>query len=212
MNATASRPVRGLAALRQFAAPKPAREACEMCAKEIPERHRHLVNVQQQTLLCVCDACSILFDHGDAAAYRRVPLDIRELPGGNLNDTLWNSLGVPAGIAFVLRSSATGRAQAFYPSPAGPTEAALDADFWDEISGAHPSIKTMKPDVEALLVNRANGARQYFIVPIDECYKLTALIRKYWRGFSGGSEAWDRIDSFFQDLRGACLGGASARA
>jgi hypothetical protein len=204
--------MRGLAALRQFAAPKPAREICEMCAKAIPERHRHLVNIQQRKLLCVCDACSILFDHGEATAYRRVPCDIRELPDVNLSDSFWNGLGMPAGIAFILRSSAAGRAQAFYPSPAGPAEAAVDADFWDEISGVHPSIKTMKPDVEALLVNRANGARQYFIVPIDECYKLTALIRKHWQGFSGGREAWDRIDSFFEYLRGARLEGVAVRA
>src|SRR5215469_4955951 len=105
----------GLAALRQFAAAKPAREACEMCAKEIPERHRHLVNIQQRTLLCVCDACSILFDHSEATAYRRVPLDIRELPDANLGDSFWNSLGIPAGIVFILRSIAMGRAQAFYP-------------------------------------------------------------------------------------------------
>jgi Family of unknown function (DUF5947) len=212
MKPAASPMARGLAALRQFAAPKPTREACEMCAKEIPERHRHLVNVEKRTLLCVCDACSILFDHAEATAYRRVPLDSRELTDANLSDSLWNGLGIPAGILFILRSSVSGRAEAFYPSPAGPTEADLDANFWDEISGAHASIQTMMPDVEALLVNRANGARQYFIVPIDECYKLTALIRKYWQGFSGGKEAWDRIDSFFADLRGARLEGASVRA
>lgn len=204
--------MRGLAVLRQFAAPKPAREICEMCAQAIPERHRHLVEIHQRKLLCVCDACSILFDHDGATAYRRVPHDIRELPDANLNDLLWNALGIPAGIVFILRSSATGRTEAFYPSPAGPTEAELDGGFWDEISVAHPLMKTIKPDVEALLVNRANGARQYFIVPIDECYKLTALIRKHWQGFSGGKEAWDQIDCFFEGLRASCPEGASIHA
>jgi hypothetical protein len=200
MNAAALRPPRGLAALRRFVAVKSPREICEMCAKDIAEQHQHLVNTQERRLVCVCDACSILFDHAGATAYRRVPRDSRELLQMNISDSLWNSLGIPAGIVFIMRSSVQADALAFYPSPAGPTEAAVDADLWNEISVAHRAIEAMKPDVEALLVNRAKGARQYFIVPIDECYKLTAVIRKHWRGFSGGEEAWERIDSFFDNL------------
>jgi hypothetical protein len=50
--------------------------------------------------------------------------------------------------------------------------------------------------VEALLVNRIQGARDYFIVPIDECYKLTGIIRRYWSGISGGDEVWEQIRLF----------------
>ena len=34
------------------------------------------------------------------------------------------------------------------------------------------SCATLEPDVEALLVNRARGARRHWIVPIDDCYAL----------------------------------------
>jgi len=60
--------------------------------------------------------------------------------------------------------------------------------------------------VEALLVNRiaqsrGAGAAEYFVAPIDECYKLVGLIRGSWRGFSGGTEVWREIGKFFSDLK-----------
>jgi Family of unknown function (DUF5947) len=62
-------------------------------------------------------------------------------------------------------------------------------------------LRDLQPDVEALLVNRTKGCREYYRVPIDRCYLLVGLIRTHWRGLSGGSEAWDAIDGFFARLR-----------
>ena len=59
----------------------------------------------------------------------------------------------------------------------------------------------MQPDVEALLVNRVRGAREQWIVPIDDCFRLAALIREHWTGFQGGDEVWDEIARFFAELR-----------
>jgi hypothetical protein len=59
----------------------------------------------------------------------------------------------------------------------------------------------MEPDVEALLVDRIGGDAAYYIVPIDECYRLVGLIRGHWRGLSGGSEVWKEIHRFFVSLR-----------
>ncbi len=63
-------------------------------------------------------------------------------------------------------------------------------------------LAKLSPDVEALLINRMNGAREYFWVPIDECYRLTGLVRKHWRGFSGGEEGWEQIERFFDSAEG----------
>lgn len=194
-------PARGLNTLRRFIAAKPAVEFCELCALEIPEEHRHLVETQRRKLVCVCDACSILFDHDGASRYRRVPREIRQLVELKINDSLWNGLGIPAGLLFLLRTSGQQNVLALYPSPAGPTEASIDEDTWMAISAAHPAISLMQTDVEALLVNRVKGAREYFIVPVDECYKLAAILRRDWRGFSGGEEAWAHIQVFFASLR-----------
>jgi hypothetical protein len=64
----------------------------------------------------------------------------------------------------------------------------------------------MEADVTALLVNRVGHARgsapaEYYLVPIDECYKLVGLIRTHWRGLSGGTEVWREITTFFTALK-----------
>jgi hypothetical protein len=59
----------------------------------------------------------------------------------------------------------------------------------------------MQSDVEALLVRRErSGRHHYFLVPIDECYRLVGIMRTRWRGLSGGSEVWSEIGRFFEHL------------
>ena len=71
---------------------------------------------------------------------------------------------------------------AVYPSPAGPIESLLDLDSWQAIAADYPLLDDLQPEVEALLVNRLHGEHLYYLVPIDECYRLNGLIRLYWRG------------------------------
>jgi hypothetical protein len=64
----------------------------------------------------------------------------------------------------------------------------------------------MEEDVAALLVNRIGHSRgaapaEYYLAPIDECYKLVGLIRTHWRGLSGGTEVWREIGGFFAALK-----------
>lgn len=100
-----------------------------------------------------------------------------------------------------------------YPSPAGATESLLPLETWEEIVNLNPSLKDMESDVEALLVNRIGHSRgftrpEYYLAPIDECYKLVGLIRGHWQGFSGGAEVWQEIAGFFEALRARSGGGA----
>jgi hypothetical protein len=37
-------------------------------------------------------------------------------------------------------------------------------------------------------------------VPIDDPYRLVALIRGRWRGLTGGQEVWEEIEGFFARL------------
>jgi hypothetical protein len=48
---------------------------------------------------------------------------------------------------------------------------------------------------------RGVAAPEYFVLPIDECYKLVGLIRVHWRGLSGGTEVWQEIGHFFDGLK-----------
>jgi hypothetical protein len=61
----------------------------------------------------------------------------------------------------------SGKAAAFYPSPDGATETLLDAESWQAMVSANPVLDRMRLDVEALLVNRAQGARDHFVAPVD---------------------------------------------
>jgi hypothetical protein len=59
----------------------------------------------------------------------------------------------------------------------------------------------MEPDVEALLVNRVETKREYYLAPIDVCFELIGLIRVHWRGLAGGEMVWAEIDKFFSRLQ-----------
>jgi hypothetical protein len=184
---------RGLAELRRLVRPPRSEERCELCAALLDERHEHLVDPRKRRLLCACTACALLFDGAPETPYRRVPRDVFRLDSSRLSDDRWNSLAIPIGLAFLFRPSVSDGIVALYPSPAGPTEAVLEESDWEELA-------RIRPDVEALLVNRLGATRDCYLVPIDECYRLTGIIRTYWRGLSGGPEAEDRIRGFFADL------------
>ena len=179
-----------------------AMERCELCGRPVPDRHRHLMNLDDRELMCACQACTILFGSKAASAghYRLVPDRRLRLAGFELSDLLWEELRLPVEMAFFFRSSREERVMAYYPSPMGPTESQLRLEAWRELEEANPVLGTLEPDVEALLVNRARGAREYLIVPIDDCYALVGLIRTCWRGLTGGKEVWERIGGFFEDL------------
>jgi hypothetical protein len=138
--------------------------------------------------------------------YKRVPRRVLALADFRLSDGQWDSLMVPISMAFFFRSTPDARVVAFYPSPAGATESLLPLETWKDIEEANPLLKEMEADVEALLVNRVGHVRgftapEYYVLPIDECYKLVGLIRANWRGLSGGVEVWQEIGHFFDGLK-----------
>ncbi len=190
-----------LARLRQFVRPRAAVETCELCSAVLAPAHEHLVEPTSRQLLCACDACAILFTNQEAKRYRRVPRDVYSLPDFRLTDARWESLMIPIGMAFFFHSTPAGKVVCIYPSPAGPTESLLDLGAWADVVSDNAVLEGLEPDVEALLVNRVAQTRDYYLVPIDECYKLVGLIRANWRGFSGGTEVWQEIARFFDGLK-----------
>jgi hypothetical protein len=208
MTSTAAPRLRALIEQATPPAPAPARaaierrERCELCGMSLAEVHRHVVDLAQRQLLCACRACQVLFDHDAAGGqhYRLVPDRCVRLEELRLDDLAWRSLDLPVDVAFFLRDGDTGRVTALYPSPAGCTESQLELAAWSEIESDNPSLAQMRADVEALLVNRAGGARDAFVVGIDECYRLVALVRRHWRGFGGGDVVWQELARFFERL------------
>jgi Family of unknown function (DUF5947) len=196
--------------LRQFVRRKRANEICELCSQELAVEHSHLLEIANRKLLCACEGCALLFSSQVNARYRRVPRQIRKLVGFQISDDDWDSLLIPINIAFFSQSSLSGKVAALYPSPAGATESLLPEDGWHNIVSKNPVLSEMDQDVEALLVNRllysqGKGEADYFIAPMDECFRLTGLIRMHWKGLSGGTEVWQEIHNFFLQLNSKCL-------
>jgi hypothetical protein len=184
-----------------------------MCSRELATEHLHLLETVSRKLICACEACAILFSGNSNLKFKRVPRDVRFLRDFSLTDSQWDSLMIPIEMAFLFNSTPHEKVMAYYPSPAGPTESLLSLDTWNDVARENPVLNEMRSDVEALLVNRVGASRgvkpEYYVVPIDECYKLVGLIRMHWRGLSGGTEVWREVGKFFAQLKaksGAVMG------
>ncbi|MCX4638776.1 hypothetical protein HEP86_37745 [Streptomyces sp. RPA4-5] len=187
--------------LRRFRAPVPAApERCELCAVVLAEHnHRHLVDTARRALACACTPCALLFDRPGAGTgqFRTVPDRYFVDPGHTLDDTAWDRLQIPVGVAFFLRTAEPDRLAALYPSPAGATESELDPSTWQTVLSASRLAALLRPDVEALLLRRAEGRIDCYLVPVDICYELVGRMRLLWQGFDGGAEARAALADFF---------------
>jgi hypothetical protein len=193
-----------LAALRQFVrsnAPTAKPERCELCSAAVAEEHQHLFELATARIVCACEPCAILFGSQAAPRFRRIPKRIRSFDRFSIDDAQWENLTIPIDLAFIYYSSAAGKTVAYYPSPAGAVESLLDLESWTEIVEQNPVLRQLEPDVEALLINRTNSRAEYFLVPIDQCFRLVGLMRTHWRGLAGGSEVWRHIQRFFAELK-----------
>jgi Family of unknown function (DUF5947) len=197
--------VGSLGVLRRLVAAPREREVaerCELCGQPIPAEHGHLVNVELRSLLCACRPCYLLFTDADLK-YRAVPDRHLQFINFRLIRGQWDDLEIPVNLAFFFSHSGMDRTVAFYPGPAGATESELDLAAWESVVSMNPGLRTLAPDVEAVLIRldeRGSGAFSCFLVPIDACYELVGQLRQVWRGFDGGQEARSRIDGFFADL------------
>jgi len=184
--------------VRAFVAAPPL-EHCDLCHVAIPARHAHLLELDSKRLICACADCDATMAQDDR--YRVVPTQTEPLLDFVLTDSEWDALQIPIGLAFLFAASSAASPVAYYPSPAGATESLLGLEAWAKLVADNLVLAELRPDVEALLVNRTKGRREYYRVPIDRCYLLVGLIRTHWRGLSGGNEVWDAIDVFFARLR-----------
>jgi uncharacterized protein DUF5947 len=194
-------------ALQQFARRRRTVERCELCGNDLAPTHPHLVELARRKLLCACDACAILFSGKSSPKYKRVPRHVTLLADFRMTDSQWNGLMIPINMAFFFKNSTGEKISVLYPSPAGATESLLAFETWDDIVRENPALSEMESDVEALLVNRVGYSRgataaEYYVLPIDECYKLVGIIRTHWRGLSGGTEVWQELGHFFSALKG----------
>jgi hypothetical protein len=199
----------GLAALRRLstgpapkAEPAPV-EVCEMCGVEVGPSHGHVADLEHQRLLCACRPCHLLFTGAGAGGgrFRALPVEVRRVEGVAVSEGQWDDLQIPVDLVFVFRQGSAGHHSACYPGPGGATESLLDLSSWDAVLEANPVLRSVEPDVEAVLLRRSADGVECYLVPIDVCYALVGLVRRDWVGLSGGREVWQGIEAFFADLR-----------
>jgi hypothetical protein len=188
---------------------------CELCSATLEEQHRHVVDRTERRFLCACGDCAVALGDQERGRYRAVPDGVREDPSWTMTDRELEVLGVPVGLAFFVRASNVGRWTAFFPGPAGATEAEVDDAAWARVAAGSELVRSIEDDVEALLVRRErDGSCHAFVAPIDVCYELAGLLRSKWRGIDGGDEARSTLDGFFAGLgrRATTCGGGRGGA
>ena len=193
--------LRGLATRPGPGGQAPPSERCDLCGSQLASEHRHLLDLHERSIACVCESCWAI----RAGDPNLCPVGTRTLWLSDfvLPDDLWGQLRIPIGLAFFMVSSATGGAVALYPSPAGATESELALEAWERLAALHPALEQLQPDAEGLIVNRLADPPVHVIAPIDRCYELVGRIRAGWEGISGGPGVQAAIDAFFEALRAA---------
>ncbi len=186
-------PEAAITSLRKFVRPRQPEERCDSCGAGLDREHAHTYEPFSRRIRCACVAC--------ATRYLPIPTAVQPLSNFVITDAEWDELMIPISLAFFTYSTPLQKVVALYPGPAGAAESLLPLGAWPQLVQSNPELQLLKPDVEALLVNRVGSSRDYFIAPIDECYKLVGLIRMHWRGLSGGAVVWGEIASFFNELR-----------
>ena len=184
---------------RPAAGPQADGGHCELCPLSLAADHKHLLDLEERRILCVCPTCWSI--RSGEARYRPTGSRTLWLERFELSDELWAGLQIPIGLAFFLRSTTTGAVVGLYPSPAGATECELDLESWDRLVAANPVLDDLDPDAEALIVNRLATPHLHAIAPLDDCYRLVGIIKATWEGISGGAAMEAAVQRYFDELR-----------
>ena len=175
-----------VAALRGLAGHSAPAEHCDLCGATLEQRHAHLIEADAKRLLCACVPCALLFGDQSARRYRRVPERVALLANFRLESAQWDALRIPINIVFFFRSAAQQRWIAMYPGPGGAIQSQLDLSAWEDLVQTNPTLAELEDDVEAVLLNRLDGAAECFRIPIDRMLPLADAAKGHTAAEKGG--------------------------
>ena len=177
---------------------RPRAERCELCSRASGARASASDRAGDAAagvrLRCRAPCCS-------PAAARRSTSACRATSAALRTSGHRRAVGRPAdsdrhGVLLRQQSGRPGRRRLSEPRRSDRIAAAA-RDLGRHRRATSPCCARCEPDVEALLVNRVarrerirRARPDYFVVPIDECFRLVGLIRPHWKGLSGGTEVW----------------------
>ena len=175
-------------------------EHCDLCNTTVPSDHRHMLNLYERQIVCVCESCWALRS-GDPefrpTGSRTLWLEDFELP-----EELWAQFRIPIGLAFFMHSTVTNCVVAMYPSPAGATESELHFETWSRLVAMNPVLRDLEPDAEALIVNRTADPPAFAIAPDRPLLHARRPDQGVVGGHLGRRRAWsEAIAAYFDELR-----------
>jgi len=183
--------MQALRRLRNFARGEGGK-GCELCGQTLAEVHAHRYHPASRNIRCCCPICVLVPEEGWLEVPRR-----RLALGADLDESLWQSLGVPVALASFVKTP-EGFWNAAYPGPAGLIQTALSDEAVRTLLGRNPQWTELQPHVEAIVVNRLTDPARALLLPIDEHFRLAGMLRSQWRGLSGGDEVWQCLEDFFK--------------
>jgi hypothetical protein len=149
---------------------------------------------------CSCKSCAAKYGTEEEGFLLITPRKER-LPQFALSDAEWDGFQIPIDLAFLVRKGE--HLTALYPGPAGIVQSELAPSAWDSLVTSNPVLNELKPEVEALVVNRVRGRRETYRLSIDHCFTLAGTMRNHWHGLSGGPKVWDEISQYFNTIEAA---------
>lgn len=164
-------------------------ERCELCAIELFADHEHLFAPATRTLKCACKACVLIIPTSEASPYRAIPRGSKQIAVDGIAAWL-DRLGVPVGVAALVKRENPARITVNYPGPAGLVEADLSDDHWELLCAEVPAVADLEPEVEALVWSRleSSDGERVLRVGIDAVFRLIGELRQSWQGITGGLE------------------------
>ena len=177
--------------------PQPIEADCDLCGTSMPEDHRHLLELEERRIVCVCESCWALRS-GEAqycppargSSCSTTSTCPTSCGRGCASRSAW-----PSSFARTTASWRSTRAPPARPSPSSELEA------WDELVGRNGVVGDIERDSEALVVDKLNDGIQAAIVPTDEAYRMVGLVKANWQGISGGQGVPAAVAGFFDELR-----------
>ena len=174
---------------------------CELCGVSLAGQHWHAVNTETRRLLCTCAQCA---DSTQAQSIRAVSTRYVHDGAMRISVEQWAALEIPVDLAFFFFNGALGRFIVSYPGPSGVVESALPLEQWQALIDAHPWLRHLDADVEAVIARRTTHGYECFVIPVDRCYELVGRIRTTWSGVSGGDTVRREVEMFFTDVIARC--------
>jgi hypothetical protein len=160
-----------LRGLRKFVA-RASNERCEMCSCALPAKHGHLVDIDDGRIVCACGGCGVLFLEGKGR-YQLVTRQASLIAGAELAAPAWAALGIPVGLACIVRRG--DGVFALYPGPAGRAEQPIDPKDWEATVRGEPALYALS-HTDGILLSRLSHGPGIGRVSVDLCYELVARL------------------------------------